>query len=165
MGKRGPKRTPTALAEARGNPGQRPLNEDEPQYQVAEIKPPPELKGRALEEWTRLAPELIALGVLKAQAVTLFVEYCETVGEIGLVKAKIATIGYEDARKLKYTADLRQLRSQLKQYAAELGITPTSSANVRARNLKRDAPEPVSTRVNRRSRFFGLIDGGKKKKS
>jgi len=111
-----------------------------------------------------LAPDLITLGVLKAPAVTLFVEYCETVGEIAIVKERIAKIGYADARKLKYPADLHQLRSQLRQYAAELGITPTSSSSVRARNLKRDAPEPASTRVTRRSRFFGLIDGGKKKK-
>lgn len=164
MSRGGRKRTPSALAEARGNPGHRALNEDEPQYAAAEVKAPADLKGRALEEWTRLAPDLITLGVLKAPAVTLFVEYCETVGEIALVKEKIATIGYEDARKLKYTADLRQLRAQLKQYAAELGITPTSSAAVRARNAKRDAPEPASARVSRRSRFFGLIHGDQKKK-
>jgi P27 family predicted phage terminase small subunit len=165
VGKRGRKRTPTALAAARGNPSHRPLNEDEPQYAPAEIKPPAHLKGRALEEWMTLAPELIELGVLKRPAVTLFVEYCEVVGDIDRVKARIAKIGYADARKLKYTTELQQLRGQMKQFASELGITPTSSAGVRARNAKRDAPEPVDARMKRRGRFFGVIDGGQKQQA
>lgn len=163
MGKRGRKRTPTAIAVARGNPSHRPLNEDEPEYAAAEVKPPAELKGRALEEWTRLAPELIELGVLKAPAVTLFVNYCKIVDEIAVVEARIAKIGYEDARKLKYPQDLRQLRSLLKQYVAELGFSPTSSAAVKARNAKREAPVPPADQSKRRRRFFGVIDGGQKK--
>lgn len=165
MGKRGRKRTPTAIAEARGNPSHRPLNEDEPQYAPAAIKAPADLKGRALEEWRRLAPDLITLGVLRAPAVTLFVEYCETVGDIARVKERIRKVGYEDARKLKYVAELVQLRGQLKQYASELGITPTSSASVRAKNAKRDAPESPAAKITRRRRFFGVIDGGQKKTS
>ena len=162
MAKRGPKPTPSALAEARGKPGHRPLNEDEPQYEPANVKAPKELTGRALQEWKALAPDLITLGVLKTPAVTLFVEYCETVGDIAKVKTRIRQIGYEDARKLKYPQDLRQLRMQLKQFAAELGITPTSSAGVRARNLKRDAPAPAAARAQRRARFLGVIAGGQK---
>lgn len=162
MGKRGRKPTPSAIAAARGNPGHRPINDEEPQYEPASLKPPKELTGRALQEWKALAPDLIARGVLRGPAVSLFVEYCDLVGEIAILKAKIRKIGLEDARKLKYPHDLHQVRSQMRQYASELGMTPTSSAGVRARNLKRDAPAPATARAQRRARFLGVIDGGQK---
>lgn len=163
MSKRGRKRVPSAVQEARGNPSHRPLNEDEPQYEAAKLTPPAGLKGEALKEWNRLAPELVAKGVLRTPAVTLFAEYCEIVGDVARVKARIATVGYEDARKLKYVQEVMQLRGQLKQYAAELGITPTTSASVRAKTAKRDAPDTPGAKTNRRRRFFGVIDGGQQK--
>lgn len=157
MGRRGPKPTPTAIKKARGNPGHRPLNEEEPEYQVAEAKPPKDLKGAALEEWSRLAPDLVTLGVIKAPAVRLFAEYCQLVGEIDRCRTKIEKVGYEDARKLKYVQELTQLRGQMRQLAAELGLTPTSSAGVKAKNAKREAPVPADARAKKRARFLGVV--------
>jgi len=165
MGKRGRKRTPTALARARGNPGHRPLNDEEPQYEVAESTPPKGLKGVALALWKTHAPELITTGVLKAVAVPLFAELCKIADEIAEWDRLITKVGLDAAKTLRYTAERARARTLFKGYYSELGLSPTSSAGVRARHSRREAPPAVDQPAQRRRRFFGVIDGGQQKKA
>ena len=75
--KSGPKPTPTALRELRGNPGRRPLPVNEPEPSgLEEVDPPAHLSTEAKREWRRLAPELIRLRLLTVADFAAFTGYC-----------------------------------------------------------------------------------------
>ena len=60
-----------------GNPGKRPLNENEPIPPKGNIKCPSWLEPEAKKEWKRLAPSLEAMGVLTQVDLTAFAGYCQ----------------------------------------------------------------------------------------
>jgi P27 family predicted phage terminase small subunit len=61
---RGRKPKPTILKLLQGNPGRRPLNQNEPQPPAGSVKPPLILRGHARAIWKNIAPELLRLGLL-----------------------------------------------------------------------------------------------------
>lgn len=76
---------PTAVKQARGNPGKRRLNEWEPMPPQGEVLPPSSLKGAALTVWQREAPIAIAMRTLTTADVTLFARYCRAVAELAMM--------------------------------------------------------------------------------
>lgn len=93
MGMRGPKPKPTAIRVFEGNPGNIPLNENEPMPQKCESLEPDEwlsddceymigekfpLSAVAKKIWNNLAPELERLGVLTQIDKTALTRYCDT---------------------------------------------------------------------------------------
>ena len=58
-------RKPTVLKILEGNPGRRPLNKSEPQYE-AKVAKPDDLSGMASEWWDRVVPELVRLGLAQS---------------------------------------------------------------------------------------------------
>jgi P27 family predicted phage terminase small subunit len=154
MGRRGFQPQPTALKLARGNPHQHKLNDAEPELAVATRAAPSGLKGRARKEWDRLADELISKGVLTVGDMHFFEEYCTLVGEVDTYEKLIRRVGRENAHKLGYANYLLKLRTQLRQQAAHLGLTPSSRSGVKAVKVAAaKSPEAL-----KRDRFFG---GGK----
>ena len=77
MATRGRKPKPTALKILEGNPGKRPLNENEPIPPKGTVKCPTWLEPEAKKEWKRLAPSLEAMGVLTQADLTAFAGYCQ----------------------------------------------------------------------------------------
>ena len=77
-GRRGPKPLPTVLKLARGNPGKRRLNQNEPQPdpELGVGDPPTDMPDAARGEWTRLGSELEAMGVLTHVDRHTFIAYC-----------------------------------------------------------------------------------------
>jgi P27 family predicted phage terminase small subunit len=148
---RGRKPTPTALKLERGNPGHRPLNAAEPVLARASAALPAGLKGRARKEWTRLAEELITKGVLTVADMHAFEEYCTLVGEVDDYEKLIRRVGRETAHRLGYANYLLKLRTQLRQQAAHLGLTPSSRSGVKA--VKVVAAKNAAQ--TKRERFFG----------
>ena len=59
-----------------GNPGKRPLNEDEPKHEAKIPDCPPELSPSARKEWDRLAEELSALRMLTNLDRAALAAYC-----------------------------------------------------------------------------------------
>lgn len=157
MGRRGPQPQPTALKIERGNPGQRPLNQDEPQLAPASRAVPDGLDGRAKEEWLRLVDELTDKGVLTVGDMSAFEEYCRLVGDVDTYERLIAKLvkrkgGREYAHSLGYPNYLLKLRTQLRQQAAHLGLTPSSRSGVKAVKVTtQDAA------AQKRARFFGGV--------
>jgi P27 family predicted phage terminase small subunit len=150
MGRRGPPPQPTALKIERGNPGQRPLNHAEPELAAATAEVPVGMKGRARKEWSRLVDELISKGVLTVGDMHAFEEYCRLVGEVDEYEKMINKVGRADAHKLGYANYLLKLRTQLRQQAAHLGLTPSSRSGVKAvKVVTKDAA------AAKRDRFFG----------
>ena len=60
----GKNRVPTALKLLRGNPGRRPLPQNEPMPPVKIPSPPRELSDRAKKEWRKLAKQLLSAGIV-----------------------------------------------------------------------------------------------------
>lgn len=151
MGRRGPPPTPTVLKIARGNPGHRPINTEEPALAPPDsLAPPEKLQGRARDEWVRLAGELTEKGLLTVGDLVAFEQYCELVGDVDVYEGLVKKVGREDAHKLGYASYLLKLRTQLRQFQQVLGLTPTSRSGVKA--SKKAAP---SDAAKKRERFFG----------
>jgi P27 family predicted phage terminase small subunit len=149
MGRRGRTAQPTALKLARGNPGKRALNHAEPELAPPSSNAPPRgLAGRAKKEWTRLVDELISKGVLTVGDMHAFEQYCRLVGEIDEYEALIADVGRAAAHSQGFANYLLKLRSQLRQQAAHIGLTPSSRSGVKAVKVAKPGDA-------KRKRFFG----------
>lgn len=77
MAARGRKPTPTALKVLEGNPGKRPLNENEPKPNKKAPTCPKWLEPEAKKEWRRLAKQMEALGILTEVDMAAFAGYCQ----------------------------------------------------------------------------------------
>jgi phage terminase small subunit len=95
----GRNRQPTAIKEARGNPGKRRLNEWEPIPPKGDVEPPASLKGDALAVWKRESPIAIAMRTLTTADVTLFARYCRAVAELAMMDADFADMEAEREEK------------------------------------------------------------------
>lgn len=150
MGKRGPAPAPTALKVARGNPGKRPLNQDEPEFAPpTAVQPPGNLKGAGLVEWEAQVVRLVNAGVLTAADMSGFLTYCRLLTEEQTVEKQVAL----DARvsDLHLRNYLLKVRAQANQYRVQYGLTPSSRSGVKAK-------KPVDPADERRKKF-GLIGG------
>ena len=72
----GRKPTPTTLKELKGNPGRRPLNEDEPKPSVHLPSPPAHLSPAARREWRRAGAFLVEMGLMTDLDVAALAAYC-----------------------------------------------------------------------------------------
>jgi P27 family predicted phage terminase small subunit len=76
-GKRGRPKEPTALKVLMGNPGNRPINQDEPKPKPLMPSKPKMLKGEALKEWKRITKKLCDLGLLTEIDGAALAAYCQ----------------------------------------------------------------------------------------
>lgn len=95
MGLRGPQPKPTALKVLEGNPGKQKLNDKEPVYKAPDktLKPPTWLLKEAKKEWKKLAPTLIAMGVLTEVDIDAFAAMCQNYAYYLEVDRKITEEG------------------------------------------------------------------------
>jgi phage terminase small subunit len=73
---RGRKPKPTHLKAITGNPGKRPLNQNEPRPEIAVPPCPPELSPAAQREWHRLVGDLAALNLMTNFDRAVLAAYC-----------------------------------------------------------------------------------------
>ncbi len=80
MAKPGPQPVPSELKRLKGNPGHRPISDDEPKPLVsAGVPEPPDwLEPYAKNIWGVLAPELHRLGLLTVLDLTTWAAYCQS---------------------------------------------------------------------------------------
>jgi P27 family predicted phage terminase small subunit len=139
-GKRGPRAQPTELRIARGNPGKRAINKDEPKPKSELPKCPVHLKGKAKEAWETFATQLtechiagdldaVALELL-CTSYALFIEASQLVVELGPVwmekgTSKIPKIVYSPHWAVK-NREWKNILSMLR----EFGMTPSSRSGV-----------------------------------
>ena len=134
MATRGRKPKPTALKVLEGNPGKRPLNDREPVPPKATLKCPAWLLPEAKKEWKRLAPALEAMGVLTMADLTAFEGYCQAYARWKEAEEFITRHGsiYKDGegriRPNPNIAIANQQMREIKSFAAEFGLTPSTRA-------------------------------------
>ena len=140
MATRGRKPKPTAMKILEGNPGKRPLNENEPVPPKGEIKCPAWLLPEAKKEWKRLAPSLEAMGVLTMADWTAFQGYCQAYARWKEAEQEVSKLGmvYRDGDRIRpnpYIAISRAAFAEVKSLAAEFGLTPANRTAIIANAL------------------------------
>ena len=151
MGKRGPRPKSTAVKLARGNPGKRALNENEPEPESAAPTMPKVLTPEAAKRWRSLLPRLKKLGVLSNSDLDTIVLYCETYARWEISRAwlqkhgvKYPVMGEEGRPKFwkpwPEVAIEASCRQSLTRLAAEFGLSPSSRSQV---VTKKQAASPL----------------------
>ncbi|MDO5090139.1 MAG: hypothetical protein Q4D61_01205 [Cardiobacteriaceae bacterium] len=112
-------RKPTALKKLAGNPGKRPLPDNEPVYADTSTSPPKWLNKRAANLWNTYAHQLANNGMLNETNREFLAAYCQLVASF---------IEEQEAGK---APDLKKLQ-QMRLMAREFGFTPSSQAGVSA---------------------------------
>jgi P27 family predicted phage terminase small subunit len=161
MGRRGPPPTPTKFKVLRGNPGKRALNSNEPEPSAVSAtgaKCPARLKGDARKEWDRLIGDLQACGVLTVADLTHFENYCFLHGQVRQYERLVTRVGVELATAKGFQGALLKIRAQCRQFAQDLGLTPSSRSQVSRATPPKTAGAGAAQTPQ--ERFFGRRDTG-----
>jgi len=150
MATRGRKPKPTALKMLEGNPGKRPLNENEPKPPKGTIRCPTWLEAEAKKEWRRLAPSLEAMGVLTTADITAFAGYCQAYARWKEAEEFITQHGSIFQTPSGYVQQVPQVsiaQQNLKimqSFCSEFGLTPATRSRIIAGNGdKVDEDDPM----------------------
>jgi P27 family predicted phage terminase small subunit len=132
----GPLPKPTHLKILSGNPGKRPLPENEPQPTKGEPSPPDWLEGEAIEEWRRVVPELAALGLTALVDRAALVVYCQAWASYVSASRQLAEQGPTSTGRngelVKHPAAqiARDSADLMNKYGQQFGFTPASRARL-----------------------------------
>jgi len=157
MAKRGPKPIPTALKKLAGNPGKRPLPENEPQYAIEIPDCPEHLDAVATAEWDRLATVLHEAGVLTTADRAVMAGYCTAWSM--LVASTVAVQKYGSVLvhptsgapgNSPYMNQLVSAMKEIRMFSGELGLSPASRAGVTAH-------PPEQPKEKDKGRFLKLV--------
>lgn len=146
---------PTALKLLQGNPGQRKLNEREPQPPVGEVVKP-EMGAEVGAVWDELAPGCIAMGTLTTVDVRTFVTLCELQATFNTAAKEKASPGFRpflhttmvdsagnEHQNVKEHPALsleRKTAAALRPYYEKFGLEPVGRARIQVPKSQ----EPVS---------------------
>lgn len=136
MGRRGPAPKPTVLKVLEGNPGKRPLNQNEPKPKPIAPKCPSWLDKEAKREWKRVAPELERLGLLTVVDGAALAAYCQAYARWKqaeeIIKREGMTVTTESGYVMPHPAVKIAEKAQqlIKAFCAEFGLTPSSRSRM-----------------------------------
>ena len=161
---KGRKPLPTKLKVLMGNPGKQKLPKGEPTLDSCIPDPPACLDAYAIEEWNRVTPVLLALGLISELTVSAVIAYCdsysdwrtatESLNEIKKNKSPLAALiqttsnGNVIPNQLKLVA--KAARADMIRYATEFGGTEIAKIRL-----------AIDPGRGKKKAFEGLINGGK----
>ena len=149
---------PTYLKVLEGNPGKRPLNENEPKPKPSAPKCPAWLSPVAKKEWKRIAPELERLGLLSVIDGAALEGYCESYAkwvELTQFLKKFEKQGYMFKTPSGYMQQLPQVSmaqrylALVKAFCSEFGLTPSSRSRMTLPG-QAEAEDPMEARLRKR---------------
>ena len=152
MATRGRKPLPTALKVLEGDrgKGRRPLNKNEPVPPQENVACPDWLMPEAQAEWQRLAPSLIAMGILTDHDMEAFAGYCQAYArwrEAEDFLSQHGTIFKTPSGSVQQVPQVSIAQQNLKimqSFCSEFGLTPASRAWLYANTgEKSDADDPM----------------------
>jgi P27 family predicted phage terminase small subunit len=170
---RGRKPKPTHLKLVMGNPGRRPLNENEPQPEVALPAVPTHLSDVAKVEWGRIANELHELGMLTRLDRAQLAAYCQAYADWVEAEEKLAKFGKvimspkkTTTRRAKdgseivessggypiqspYLAIRNKSLEQIHKFATEFGLSPSSRSRITP-----DGPVKKPSQRDKTNKYF-----------
>lgn len=142
MTRHGPPPKPTKLKLLEGNPGKRPLPQNEPKPKPIAPKCPSWLDKEAKKEWKRLAPELEKLGLLTTVDGTAMAAYCQAYSrwrEAEEFITKHGTVmktpsGY--MQQLPHVSISSTALKHMRAFCTEFGLTPASRTRIDVKPLE-----------------------------
>jgi P27 family predicted phage terminase small subunit len=147
MAKPGPKTKPTKLKVLHGNPGRRPLPEDEiePVQEVKIPMAPRYLDKAGKKEWRRISKELHPMGLMANVDLTALSAYCSEYSKWIYATTQIqkhgmlikAQSGFP--MQSPYLQIANKAQAEMRKWLTEFGMTPSSRAG-----LKVEGPKPQS---------------------
>ncbi|MCD8108768.1 MAG: phage terminase small subunit P27 family [Clostridiales bacterium] len=154
MATRGRKPTPTALKQLEGNPGKRPLNENEPVPQKKAPTCPKWLEPEAKKEWRRLAKQMEAIGILTEVDMAAFAGYCQAFARWKEAEEFISQHGTIVKTPSGYYQQLPQVsiaQTYLKimnRFAEQFGLTPASRSRIIAVDSGKNSDDEMESILN-----------------
>lgn len=155
---KGRKPIPTKLHVLNGNPGKRPLNQNEPKPIPIAPKPPGWLDPIAKKLWKDLAPQLEKLGLLTKIDGVAFEAVCQSYAtwvkcerflkENGMTTTLITDKGSEYAQQRPEVSISNKALQNFKAFITEFGLTPSSRSriSIKAENSGEDPMEALLTK-------------------
>jgi P27 family predicted phage terminase small subunit len=159
MGKRGPSKTPTEVAQLHGYRKDR-INQNEPKPDATEVKPPTWLPRTARTVWNAYAPDLIRKNVLTAWDVEAFAIYCDAAArrrhavreierEGEVIELPVFNKNGEQTGsrigKNPWTLVLNEADAQVQRYGARFGLTPSDRADLHVGEARNDPDADLLT--------------------
>lgn len=137
MSKSGPRPQPSALKLIRGNPGRRPLPENEPKPASGIPERPDDLDDVAAAVWDRLAPLLDDMHVLTVADGEALAHLCKDTSLLEaaamglahsqlLMKSPTGVVGISPLYRIVHTQ-----RKAVREWLREFGLTPASRTGVK----------------------------------
>lgn len=144
MARRGRPPKPTAIKMLEGNPGKRPLNENEPQPEKKAPECPSWLEPEAKLEWERMAEIMEGIGILTEIDMTSFAGYCQAYArwkEAEEFLSKHGTIfktpsGY--IQQVPQVSIAQTYLKAMKDFASQFGLTPAARTRIQV-NMEKSA--------------------------
>mgnify|MGYP000858287196 FL=1 len=146
MSQRGRKPKPTALKVLEGNPGKRPLPQNEPKPKPIAPERPTWLTGEGKKMWDRLAPELERLGLLTAidgeafaaacQCWKIYVDCQKYLKKHGLTYTYTNKAGAENEIERPQVKIAQKALDQFRAFCSEFGLTPSSRTRIEVKPLE-----------------------------
>ena len=136
----GRKPKPSAIKILEGNPGKRPLNQNEPKPQKKAPPCPKWLEPEAKKEWKRLARTLEAMGVLTEADMAAFAGYCQAYARWKEAEERITDRGLiirtpsGYPQQVPYISIAQQYLKLMQQFAEQFGLTPAARSRIIAGN-------------------------------
>jgi P27 family predicted phage terminase small subunit len=133
----GPAPKPTALKKLAGNPGKRPLNENEPKPQAVHLHAPAHLTEVARAEWRRITPELYRLGLLTVIDRSFLAGYCESWADWIEAEKHLKDEGkvLETDKGYKYinpwVTEKNKALEKMHKFGVEFGFSPSSRTRIK----------------------------------
>lgn len=157
---KGRKRKPRALNELEGNPGKRPLNQNEPMPQNSLPSCPRHLNTLARKEWHRMAPLLHQLGLLTEIDRAALAGYCQAYGRWVEAERKLKELAALSVDKIAYLYKTtngnliitplltiaNKSMEQMHKFLIEFGMTP--AARTRINTPPPDSEDPLDQLLN-----------------
>ena len=137
MSKPGPVPKPSALKRLEGNPGKRPLPDNEPvTVPLSSLKPPSFLPPLAKREWKRIVPQLNAMGLLSDLDISALAAYCVAystwVDALAQIKKTGALVRSPNGFPMPspYIKISRDAQDEMMKWLKEFGMTPAARSRV-----------------------------------
>jgi P27 family predicted phage terminase small subunit len=119
-----------------GNLGHRPINKLEPKPKAGEPDRPSFLDRDARDEWDRIMPELLRLGIITKIDGSALAAYCinysrwKKAEEALAKKTKLTKTTKQGTWAVAEVKIAREAMQQMKLFAAEFGLTPASRSRI-----------------------------------
>ena len=165
MAKRGPKPQPTVKKILRGNPGHRPLPENEPEFTVPSYIPeaPAHLDDGGKVEWARMAVELYPSGVMTEVDRAVLEVYCSEYSKWVTATLEIQKHGMLIKAQSGFPMQspwlqiANKAQAEMRKWLCEMGCTPSSRSGVKAKP-KEEAKDPLEEFIKKGKRLGALND-------